>query len=459
LHCNIYHKINFNMKKIYIKSLVVAGILGFSLATSSQIINTVAGNGSGGYSGDGGQATAAEINAPWALDMDASGNLYISDFGNNAVRLVNSSGVINTLAGNGISGYSGDGGQATAAELKEAAGTARDAAGNIYIADWGNARIRIVSSSGVIKTFAGTGVAGYSGDAGQATAAQLNDPVGVVLDANGNLYVADQSNNRIRMINTSGIISTFAGNGTGGYSGDGGQATAAEINEPLCITRDLSGNIYFGDFSNSRVRVINTSGIINTVAGNGIGGYSGDGGQATAAEISQPSGLGVDASGDLFIAEQGNDRVRVVMPSGIINTFAGIGVFGFSGDGGQATAAEISSPSGIAVDASGNVIFVDRSNERLRKVGSLVTNVPNISAVNQVAVYPNPTSGSFVVTGILPGQVIQLYNYVGQKISSTTAENSSMQFDLSSQANGIYLVRILSKDGNIVSTGKIVKAQ
>ena len=297
--------------------------------------------------------------------MDASGNLFIADVDNNVIRKVSTTGVITTVAGNGTQGYSGDGGSADSAELNSPEGVAVDASGNLFIGDVTNNRIRKVSTSGIITTVAGNGTLGYSGDGGSATSAALAYPSGVAVDASGNLFIAD--NNRIRKVSTSGVITTVAGNGTRGYSGDGGSADSAELNSPRGVAVDTSGNLFIADQGNNRIRKVSTSGIITTVAGNGRQGYSGDGGSADSAEL-DPISVAVDASGNLFIADYANFRIRKVSTSGVITTVAGNGTRGYSGDGGSADSAELNSPEGVAVDASGNLFITDYYNNRIREV-------------------------------------------------------------------------------------------
>jgi sugar lactone lactonase YvrE len=333
-----------------------------------SIIGTVAGDGTGGYSGDGGPATQAELADPSGVAVDASGNLFIADTYNARIREVGTNGIISTVAGNGTEGYSGNGGQATNAELARPAGVAVDASGNLFIADWENQRVRKVGTNGIITTVAGNGTAAYSGDGGPATSAELNGPWGVAVDASGNLFIADYGNERIRKVGTNGIITTVAGNGTQGYSGDGGPATHAELSLPSGVAVDGSGNLFIADFYNSRIRKVGTNGIISTVAGNGTAGYSGDGGAATRAELDFPLGVTVDASGNLFIADSSNSRIRKMGTNGIITTVAGNGTMGYSGDGGAATRAELSGPIGVAVDASGDLFIGDQYNMRIRKV-------------------------------------------------------------------------------------------
>ena len=272
------------------------------------------------------------------------------------ISLHSFSQVITTLAGNGLQGSAGDGGAATSAALSNAQGVAVDAAGNVYIADGGNYKIRKVSTTGIITTIAGTGIAGFSGDGGQATAANINTPFGIVVDASGNVIFSD--NTRIRKISTTGIITTIAGDGTAGYSGDGGLATAARITA-YGMAFDGAGNLFFADAGTNRIRKIATNGIISTVAGTGTAGYSGDGGLATSANLNVPIAVAVDASGNIYIGDLYNYRVRKIT-SGIISTFAGNGTNGSAGDGGSATAASLGDPSGLAIDGSGNIYVSQR---------------------------------------------------------------------------------------------------
>ena len=251
-----------------------------------------------------------------------------------------------------------------------------DSSGNLFIADTFNNRIRKVDTSGNISTVAGTGTVGFSGDGDPATSAQLNFPHGVALDSSGNLFIADQDNQRIRKVDTSGNISTVAGTGTAGFSGDGGPATSAQLAGPLGVAFDSSGNLFITETSNNRIRKVDTSGNISTAAGTGTAGFSGDGGPATSAQLKNPTGVAVDSSGNLFIADRTNNRIRKVDTSGNITTVAGTGATGsleggYSGDGGPATSAKLSLPEGVAVDSSGNLFIADRLNHRIRKVEAL----------------------------------------------------------------------------------------
>lgn len=326
-------------------------------------ISTVAGTGIAGFGGDGGPATAALLSSPETVLVDAAGNLIISDTGNSRIRKVSPAGVISTIAGTGAAGFGGDGGQATAAQFDSVRNLALDGSGNLYLADFGNHRIRRIDGAGVITTYAGTGSAGYSGDGAQATAAELNFPSGVTYTAAG-LVIADELNQRLRRVDGTGVISTIAGTGAAGYGGDGGSALAAQLNLPTHVSSDSTGRLFVSDGANQRMRQIDTGGTIATVAGTGTAGYSGDGAQATAAEF---SGVGASApgpGGTLYISDIANARIRRVNASGVVNTVAGGGV----GDGQPALKGTLNDPRGIALDAAGNLLIADCNDRRLRKV-------------------------------------------------------------------------------------------
>jgi sugar lactone lactonase YvrE len=309
---------------------------------------------------------------------NSAGNVFIADYFNSLIRKVDTSGTITTVAGlvtngNFSSGYSGDGHAATNAQLYNPDGVALDAAGDLFIADSGNNCVRKVDTNGIITTVAGNGNIGYSGDGGAATSAQLASPTGVAVDSTGNLYIADFYNSLVRKVDTNGTITTFAGlvtNGSPqyGYSGDGGAATNAELDAPSSLVLDAAGNVLIADSANNSIRKVTTNGIITTVAGNGSGGYSGDGDLATNSTLSSPAGVVLDATGNMFISDNGNNRIRKVNPAGIITTVAGNGNTGYSGDNGLATNAALNSTVGIALDANANVLIADAGNNRVRKV-------------------------------------------------------------------------------------------
>ena len=334
---------------------------------SNGTITTVAGNGNAGFSGDGGPATSASLNSPAGVAVDPTGNLYIADFANYRIRKV-SNGSITTFAGNGNSGFFGDGGPATKAALSSPAGVALDSSGDLYIADLDNSVVREVSG-GTITTVAGTGQRAFNGDGGPALSASLYLPFGVAVDSADNLYIADTFNYRIRGV-SSGTITTVAGNGDYRFSGDGGPATSAALNT-ITLAADSAGNLYITTALNNRIRQV-SKGIITTIAGNGSAGFSGDGGPATSAMLNLPGGTAIDSAGNLYIADGFNGRVREVS-GGTITTVAGNGGFGFSGDGGPATSAMLYLPQDVAVDSIGSVYIADYDNQRIRKVECFVT--------------------------------------------------------------------------------------
>jgi uncharacterized protein (TIGR03437 family) len=369
---------------------------------ANGVITTVAGTGTGGFSGDGGPATSSPLAYPYGVTVDSARNLYIAEVSGRRVRKV-SNGVITTVAGTGTAGFSGDGGPATSAQLGQPYDVAMDSTGNLYIADAGADRIRKVSA-GIITTVAGNGTAGYGGDNGSAASAQLNGPNSVAVDPAGNLYIADTGNNCIRKV-SNGVITTVAGNGTAGFSGDNGPATAAQLNAPLGVALDSSGNLYIADGRNYRIRKV-SNGVIATVAGNGTGGFSGDNGPATSAQLNVPAAIALDSAGALYVAD--NFRLRKVS-NGVISTVAGNGTSGFSGDNGPATSAQFSIIPGVAVDSSGNVYVADTQNNRIRILtpGTL----PVISKGGVVPVYSS-------VPTIQPGAWVSIY---GSDLANSTA--------------------------------------
>ncbi len=317
-----------------------------------------------GFAGDGGPATWARLNDPSSPFVDSSGNLYFADRRNHRIRRVDPRGVIETVAGGGV----GDGGVATSAHLINPFGLAVDKEGNLYIADTSNQRIRKVDSEGRITTVAGRGSYGFSGDGGPATEAMLASPMSVCVGPDGIAYIADTFNHRIRRVDPEGIISSVAGRGSKGVSGDGGPATEAQLNNPTGIFVDLQGVIYVADQANHRIRKIDPTGIITTAVGSGQKGFSGDGGPATLAMLADPFGVTVNLEGELFIADRSNYRIRKVDREGRISTVAGDGLPGFSGDGGAATSARLRIPSAVFSDPFGQVFFVDRGNNRVRRI-------------------------------------------------------------------------------------------
>jgi hypothetical protein len=339
-------------------------------ACGRGMLSTVAGNGNTTYPGDGRPATAVGFNSPWGLAVDAAGNIYVADTSNNAVRKIDANGIVTTVAGTGTAGLSGDGGPATVARLNGPARIAFSPSGDLFIADTNNNRVRRVNASGVITTVAGTGSASYGGDGGQATAARIRQPYDIAFGPDGAYYIADRGNQRVRKVATTGIITTVAGNGVSGYNGDDIPATSARLRTPYSLAVDSHGNLFIADYDNERVRKVNSDGIISTVAGTGVATASGDGGLAIEAGLHKPSHVLVTAAGDLFISEQNNNRVRRVDPTGMIETFAGTGQFGYTGDGGPPVFSTWNRPSAAAFDSAGNLYILDRSNRRVRIIAA-----------------------------------------------------------------------------------------
>lgn len=421
------------------------------------IIKTYAGDGLGGFSGDGGPATVAKLTTPSGVALDKTGNLYIADQNGNRIRKVSTLGIISTVAGNGgIGGFTGDSVAATATSLFYPEGVAVDKYGNVYIADEFNDRVRKVDTNGYIFTIAGDGFVGFTGDGGPATNAQLWHPQDVAVDSMANIYIVDQDNSAIRKVSLTGIITTLAGNGTAGYLGDGGPSTNALLNFPAGIAVDPAGRVFIADLYNNRVRKIDLDGMITTIAGIGTAGFAGDGGAATAAELFYPSALAVDTAGNVFVSDATNNRIRKISATGIITTVVGNGTGGTAGDGGPATAAEISNPQGVAVNQAGNIFIADYSNSKVRKVGPgpITLNITNLSD-HDITVFPNPVEGCFRVNmGTLETGTIIMTDAVGRHVLEkplTKGENFIYVQDI---AKGFYNVVIQSE--NIIFYNKLI---
>ena len=333
-------------------------------AAQEFTIATFAGTGTAGFAGDSGTAIQARLANPTGVAVDGAGNLYIADSHNYRIRRVDPSGTIVTFAGGGNA--LGDGGPALEAQLDFPADLAVDGAGNVYIADALNRRIRRVDPSGTIVTFAGGGNA--FGDGGPALEARLEYPAGVAVDGAGNVYIADLGSNRIRRVDPSGTIATVAGTGERGFAGDGGAAVEALLANPTDVAVDEAGNIYIADAYNGRIRRVDISGTIATIAGTGERGFAGDGGPAVDAQLADPLGVAVDRAGNLYIADAYNYRIRRVDPSGTIATIAGTGERGFAGDGGAAVTARLDLPTGVDVDGAGNLYIADAYGNRILKL-------------------------------------------------------------------------------------------
>lgn len=378
---------------------------------SAQVISTLSGTGIGSYNGDGIQATTATLRNPTGAVYDTEGNLYIADLNNHRIRKVNTAGMISTIAGTGTSGFNGDQADATQAQIGLPRGLEVTSNGVVIFVDGTNHRVRQINLDGSIETIAGTGAAGYSGDDGAAISAQLNVPFGIELDEpNQRLYIADRQNDRVRMLDLStGLITTVAGNGLNGFQGDGGQATAARFNRPIDITLDNQGRLIVCDENNNRVRRVDfTTGIITTIAGTGTATFNGNGNQATSTNFNRPSGVAVNAAGEIFLSDRENQRIRRINVNGTVSAVAGNGTVGGSGDGGVSTSALVNYPRELSFDASGNLVFADTENHRIRTITycSLPT-LPTVEVNQSQPVCP----GTLVTLSVTAGNLNDAENW------------------------------------------------
>ncbi len=433
----------------------------FPFVGKGQIITTVAGNGMLGFSGDGVPATAAKLHLPGKAIFDENGNMFIADSWAHRIRKVDRlTGIISTVAGTGVAGYNGDNIPATSAQLYDPVGLAMDSTGNLYIGDAINERVRKIDlTTGIITTFAGNGVGagtgwgGFSGDGGLATNASLNAPAYITIDRKGNLYIEDGKNYRVRKVNLSScIITTVAGNGNWGYSGDGGNATAAEFNFIQGIGVDRTGNLFICDTNSTIRRVDLATGIITTVAGVGLSGYTGDGTPATSSKILNPFDVTVDDNGNYYIAEF-KGRIRKVDTFGIIQTFAGTSSYGYNGDGIPATSSLLNETTGVSTDNCGNLYIADASNNRIRKVdlnpNCWPAGVENVIS-NKISTYPNPTNDILHIDGWATKCFYQVLNIVGVMTQQGTLKEGHNNISLRSLPAGLYLLEVISDDGSRV---------
>jgi len=375
-------------------------------------ISTVAGDGYMTAIGDGTPATTAILNHPSGVAVDGAGNLFIADTGTERVRIVLATGIIQTLAGDGTAGYNGDRMSATEAELRNPMGLAMDPWGNLFVADTANQRVRQITG-GIISTFAGTG-----------TTAPLAGPQGVCTGGDGTVYIVDTQNDRVLAAPPGGVVATFAGNGSPGYVGDGDLALFAQLNLPAACALDTSGNLFIADTGNHSVRQVNSAGVISTVAGSGACGYSGDGAVATSAVLCGPTGVAADGNGNIFIADTGNHAIRMVAPDGLIHTIAGQGAPGFSGDDGAALSASLDLPSGMTLDGAGDLYFADTGNNRVRRLtppGDTITYGTDPPSALELVNAAGQNQGA-----VAPGEIVTIYGSdIGPTVGVTGAVNTS----------------------------------
>ncbi|MES2702405.1 MAG: NHL repeat-containing protein [Bacteroidota bacterium] len=422
----------------------ILAIVLISVASSSQaqIITTIAGDGIAGFAGDGLIASYSRFNKPMAVAVDDSGNIYISDFNNQRIRKVNTYGFMSTIAGTGLQGGSGDGGQAKNAKLFSPAGMTLDKGHkNLYIADSKNHRIRKINfETGVISTVAGNGTAGFNGDTIQAMSAKLNLPMGVALDDAGNMYIADAENNRVRKVDVNGIITTLAGTGAHAFGGENVPARTAILNRPQNVAVAPNGDVYIADSYNNRVRKVNSAGIITTVAGSSFPKFGGDGGAAGSSDLNFPTSIAFDRKGNTYITDAFNNRVRYIDPNGLINTLAGDGRSISGTDGGPAADAQINGPLGVAIDSNNNIYVTEISNNLRFIYNGPVNEEP-------ITIFPNP--GKEQVSVVLASSFEELatmtiINQLGQRMYNIIVPTNrvvAVKFDIP----GTYYLSAISK--------------
>jgi sugar lactone lactonase YvrE len=401
--------------------------------TSAGVVSTFAGSGEEGRTDATG--TAASFNRPFGVALDASGNVYVADSKNNKIRKITPAGVVSTFAGSGEEGRTDATG--TAASFNRPFGVALDASGNVYVADYINDKIRKITPAGEVSTFAGSG---YSGSTdGTGTAASFYSPTGVAVDASGNVYVADTSNNKIRKITPSGVVSTLAGSGAQGSTD--GTGTAASFYRPVGAAVDAAGNVYVADTYNDKIRKITSAGVVSTFAGSGD--FGSTDGTGTAASFKFPQGVAVDASGNVYVADTYNHKIRKITSAGVVSTLAGSGEV--DSTDGTGTAASFNGPGGVALDAAGNVYVADRGNNKIRKITSAALSSANYTFTNLVG-YPNPAKNTFTIA-IQENATATVYNLLGKAVVSKTLISGENTIDTAKLTNGVYIVTIQNENG------------
>ncbi len=416
------------MKKI----LLTITLLANALLNQAQVVTTFAGSGATGSTDATG--IAASFNLPYGVCTDASGNVYVADGGNNKIRKITPAGVVSTFAGSGTAGSTDATG--IAASFNSPRGVCTDATGNVYVADELNHKIRKITPAGVVSTFAGSGTAGSADATG--IAASFYYPCGVCTDATGNVYVADYSNHKIRKITPAGVVSTFAGSGTAGSTDATG--IAASFYAPIGVCTDAAGNVYVADANNSKIRKITPAGVVSTFAGSGANGST----DATgiAASFNFPYGVCTDATGNVYVADYSNHKIRKITPAGLVSTFAGSGVVGSTDATG--IAASFNLPYGVCTDASGNVYVAEEGNHKIRKIDILSTTITEKGVMNSVMhVYPNPSTSALTIQTNEIIESVSIYNSLGSLIQT----ESKTSFSVEKLSVGIYTLQIKTIKG------------
>jgi trimeric autotransporter adhesin len=436
-----------------VKNIFALFLCLLSCQSYGQIISTCAGNGIGGFSGDSGLAINAMINSPADIAADDKGNMFVSDWFNQRIRKVDSNGIISTIAGIGIPGFSGDGSLARFASIYNPKAITSDSFGNIYFVDESNFRIRKINASGIISTIAGNGISGYSGDGGLAIQASLDFIYpDLISDKQGNLYFTQGVNHVVRKISTTGIISTIAGTGSPGSNGNGGLAMNARLNIPCGIAFDQQGNLHIADLGNNQIRKVDTLGIISRIAGSVFGtpGYSGDSSLALSSLLARPEAIIIDNLNNIYFSDGGNERIRKIDPFGMITTYAGNGTRGYSNDGYFANYAAIGYISGLGIDKKRNLYLADNENSRIRKVtpGTVINNLKNdLIDYEKIIFYPNPSNGLIELqtnkTGYQKIHVFDLNNNeVYREAIFNEQRGQKTKLDLQKLENGVYTLLV-----------------
>ena len=453
-------KLNCSMNaRLSLSVVALLSLLHFRSVAQSGYITTLVGNGVTQYIGDGYPATNLSLAMPKGICVASDGSVYSTDFLNQRIRRTNIADSVFTCAGTGVAGYSGNGAAATVATMHNPHGIALDAAGNIFFVDQYNDVVRKIDKvTGNISVVCGTGGPGYTGDNMPALEANMEQPAGLCFDRAGNMYIADYGNARVRKVNSvTGIITTIAGTGVAGFSGDNDLATSAKIAYPVSVCTDSSDNLYIADYGNNRIRKVDaSSGIITTFAGTGVIGYGGDAGLATAAKLTQPTSVFMSTKGNLYIADYGNNVVRMVNPAGNIYTIAGSGGYGYTGDHGPAINATFISPSAVCTDTAENIYIADEGNSAIRVVQKAADAINDLYAKSKVSVYPNPSTGIFYlnISGAANSSLV-VFNLVGQVVYKAEANDGVNVIDISLAANGIYYLSV--QTGADKRTIKILK--
>ena len=447
------------MKRIFSLLFFTLFALSFNAGAQYRKINTITGiGGVGGYGGDGFAAPGGAFNSPQAVDVDRWGNVYIVDYYNYRVRKIKTNGILVTLAGNGLFGYTGDSTDATTAKVCPR-GVAADFRGNVYISDAIHHVIRKVNTIGIISTYAGTGASGYYGDNGPAKLAKLNTPFGLACDKKGNLFIADAGNHVIRKIDTFGQITTVAGDGTPGLPVDGIPAISSQLDSPYAVALDRYGNLFIADHQNNVVRKVDLVGDIYTYAGTGVIGNTGNGALAVAATLNYPTGVAVDTTGNLYISDAYNNVIRMVDTNHIITLSVGNGFAGFGGDLGDPLGANLYHPYSVAVDTIGSLFIADVNNQRVRKVYNASLGVNDVTSNSDIEAYPNPMGSTITVSALNSGDKVCLYDMVGKAVSETHTVTKAgiFSFNINDVAPGIYLLQVVDAQGNRRTAIKMTK--